>query len=139
MYKKEHSHGKQIDLFAAVREIWEILNSNLSKHVAPLEYLSVDETLYPMIQQIAFRQCNSNKPHCFGLLLKSLNDARYPYKYKAVPYVAKPKAGDGPYHLKSTIDYVKSSVTEMEADGLSQAEPSRPIVSTQVLSQQIGF
>ena len=84
----------ETDRFAAVREIWEILNSNLSKHVAPLEYLSIDETLYPMIQQTAFHQCNSNKPHCFGLLLKSLNDARFPYKYKAVLYVAKPKAGE---------------------------------------------
>ena len=30
----------ETDIFAAVREIWEILNSNLSKHVAQLEYLS---------------------------------------------------------------------------------------------------
>ena len=29
--------------FAAVREIWEMFNSNLSKHVAPSEYLSIDE------------------------------------------------------------------------------------------------
>ena len=113
---QERTQPWETDRFAAVREIWEILNSNLSKHVAPLEYLSIDETLYPVIQQIAFRQCNFNKPHCFGLLLKSLDDARFPYKYKAVPYVAKPKAGDGPYHLKSTIDYVKYLVTEMEAD-----------------------
>ena len=69
-----------------------------------------------MRQQIIFRQYNPNKPQRYGLLLKSLNDARFPYTYKAVPYVAKPKAGDGPYYLKSTIDYIKYLVTKMEAD-----------------------
>ena len=29
--------------FAAVREIWEIFNSNIWKHIAPSEYLSIDE------------------------------------------------------------------------------------------------
>ena len=52
-----------------------------------------------MRQQIAFSQCNPNKPHRYGLLLKSMNDVRFPYSYKAVPYAAKHKAGDGPYYL----------------------------------------
>ena len=80
---------RETDRFAAVREIWEIFNSNLSKHVAPSEYVSIDETLYPMRQQIACHQYNPNKPHRYGLLLKSLHDARFPYTYKAVPYAAK--------------------------------------------------
>ena len=63
-----------------------------------------------MRQEIAFRQYNPNKPHRYGLLPKSLNDARFPYTYKAVPYAAKPKTGDGP------IDYIKYLVTEMKAD-----------------------
>ena len=83
--------------------------------MAPSEYLSIDETLYLMRQQIAFRQYNPNKPRRYGLLLKLLNDARFPYTYKAVPYAAKPKAGDGPYYLKSTIDYIKYLVTKVEA------------------------
>ena len=91
-----------------------------------------------MRQQIAFRQYNPNKPHLYGLLLKVLNDARYPYTYKAVLYAAKPKAGDGPYYLKSTIDYIRYSITEMEADQ-PITDPSRTIVSTQVLSKQIDF
>ena len=51
----------------------------------PSEYLSLDETLYPMRHQIAFRQYNPNKPHKYGLLVKSLNDAHVPFTYKAVP------------------------------------------------------
>ena len=47
---------------------------------------------------------------------------------------AKPKAGDRPCYLKSTIDYIKYLVTEMEVDQPFKAELSRPIVSTKVLS-----
>ena len=47
-----------------------------------------------MRQQIAFGQYNPNKPHRYDLQLKSLNDARFPYTYKAVPCAAKPKAGN---------------------------------------------
>ena len=104
---QERTQLWETDRFAAVKEISEIFNSNFSKHVAPSEYLSIDEILYPMRQQIAFRQCNPNKPHRYGLLLKELNDARFPYTYKAVPYSAKSKARDGPYYLKSTIDCMK--------------------------------
>ena len=67
---QERTQLWETDRFAAVKEIWEIFNSNFSKHVAPSEYLSIDETLYPMRQQIAFRQYNPNKPHRYGLLLK---------------------------------------------------------------------
>ena len=106
----------EADRFAAIREIWRIFNSNLSKHVAPTENLSIDEIFYPMRPPTAFRQYNPDKPHRFGSLLKSLNDARFPYTYKAVPYAANPKAGDGPYYWKSTIDYIKYLITEMKAD-----------------------
>ena len=126
---QERTQLWETDRFAAVREIWEIFNSNLSKHVAPSEYLSIDETLYPMRQQIAFHKYNTNKPHRYGLLLKSLNDARFPYTYKAVPYAAKPKAGDGPYYLKSTIDYIKYLVTKMEAD--------QPITGRTILTDRL--
>ena len=38
------------------------------------------------------------------------------YTYKAVPYAEKQKAVDDPYYLKSSIDYIKYLVIEMEAD-----------------------
>ena len=119
--------------FAAIREIWGIFNLNLSKYVAPWEYLLVDETLYPVRQQIAFRQYNPSKPHRYGLLLKSLKDARFPYIYKAVHYAVKLKAGDGLYYLTSTIDYIKYLVTKMETDQLIKGR----IFSTDRLSTSI--
>ena len=81
---QERTQLWETERFASVREIWEIFNSNFSKHVAPSEYLSVDETLYPMRQQIAFHQYNFNKLYRHGLILKSLHDAGFPYAYKAV-------------------------------------------------------
>ena len=53
---QERTQLWETDRFAAVKEIWEIFNSNLSKHGAPSEYLSINQTLYPMRQQIAFHQ-----------------------------------------------------------------------------------
>ena len=94
-----------------MRPVCKLLNSNLGKYVAPSEYLTIDETtLYPMRHQIAFRQCNPNNPHKYGVLLKSLNDARFPYTYKALPYAAKPTAGDGQFYISSTADYIKNLV-----------------------------
>ena len=54
------------DRFAAFRVFWEMFNSTLSKPLFPSEYLSIDETLYPMRHQIAFRQYNPKKPHKYG-------------------------------------------------------------------------
>ena len=60
-----------------------------------------------MKYQIAFRQYILKKIHRYGLLWKSLNNARFPYIYKSVAYAAKPQAGDGRHYIKTTIDYVK--------------------------------
>ena len=59
---------------------------------------------------IAFRQYNRNKPHKYGVLLKSLNNAHFPYTYKALPYPTKRTAGDGPLCISSTADYIKNLV-----------------------------
>ena len=90
-----------------MQPVWELFNSNLGKYVAPSGYLTIDET-YPMQHQIAFRRYNPNKPHKYGVLLKSLNNAHFLCTYKALPYAAKPTAGDGPFYISSTADYIKN-------------------------------
>ena len=77
-----------------------------------------------MRHQIAFRQYNPNKPHRYGLLVKSLNDARVPFTYKAAPYSGKPKDENGPYYFDHTENYVKHLVEEFEKDAslLGQSE-----------------
>ena len=109
-----------------MRGVWELFNRNLGKCVMPSEYWSIDETLYPMQHQVAFRHYNPNKPHRYGLLCKSLNDTRFPYTYKAVPYASKPVAGNGPYYIKNAIDYVKYLVNEVSSQQSIEARTISP-------------
>ena len=102
---QERKQRWETDRFAAVREIWEIFNSNLPKHVAPSEYLSIETT---MRQHIAFHQYNFNKPHRNGLLSKSLNDARFPCRSKTVPYAAKSRLEMVP--ITSSLPLTTSSI-----------------------------
>ena len=48
------------------------------------------------------------------MLIKSLNDSRFPFTYKAAPYAGKPEQGDGPYYISATEDYVKYLVNETD-------------------------
>ena len=77
------------DRFVTMKQIWKLFISNLNKYAAPSEYLSTDKTLCLMRHQVVFREHNQKKPHRYAFLLKSLNDARFPYTYKSVSYAAK--------------------------------------------------
>ena len=72
--------------FAAIRNIFEKFNNNCGKSFIPDNLLSIDETLYPMRNKMAFKQLNSNKPAKYGLLFKSINASRYPYSFVSVLY-----------------------------------------------------
>ena len=79
-----------------------MFDKNCSKYVIPAEYIAINETLYPMRHQIAFRQYNGKKPHKYILILKSIHDSCFHFTYKAAPYVEKPENGDGPYYICAT-------------------------------------
>ena len=106
------------DRFAAARELTNLSNDRMKNVLVPSEYLSIDETLYAMRHQIGFRQYNPNKPAKYGLLYKSLNDARFLFTYQIIPYSGKPVDGDGPYYLKATEDYVKNLVESIPGRNL---------------------
>ena len=93
-----------------MRPVWELFNSNLDKYIAPSEYLTIDETFYPMRHQIAFHQYSPNKPRKYGVLLKLLNDVRFLHTDKALPYAGKATVGDGPFYISSVVDYIKNLV-----------------------------
>ena len=94
------------DRFAAARRLTVMFNKQMKNVFVPSECLSIDETLYSMRHQINLRQCNPNKPAKYGLLYKSLNDARFVFAYQVIPYCGGPKDGTGPYYLSSTEGYV---------------------------------
>ena len=103
------------DRFAALRAMFEKFNKNCSKWLEPSEFLSLDETLYPMRHQIAFRQYNPDKPAKYGLLFKSINDARYPFTYTSAVYAGKPEVGQGPYYLSGTENIVKHLIENLQS------------------------
>ena len=82
--------------------MFESFNANCSKYLVPTLYMNIDETLYLMCYQIAFRQYNPNKPHKYGLLSKFLNDASFPFTYKTTRYAGKPTNVDGLYYIDCT-------------------------------------
>ena len=61
-----------------------------------------------MRNQIGIKQYNPNKPAKYGLLFKSLNDARYPYTYQSIVYAGKPEKGDGPFYITGNENYIKT-------------------------------
>jgi len=102
----------QHDRFAAFRDFFEMFNSNCTKYLTPDQFLSIDETLYPMRHQIAFRQYNPDKPAKYGLLFKSLNSAGLPFLHRTVVYSGKPEGEPNQFYIKGTNNYVKKLVTD---------------------------
>ena len=66
------------DRFAALRQAFKMCNKNFSEALVSVDYISLDETLYPARTQVSFKQYNSDKPVKYGVLFKSLNSVRYP-------------------------------------------------------------
>ena len=71
-----------------------------------------------MRHQIGFRQFNPYKLARYGLLHKSLNDAKFPFTYHILPYYGKPVDSNGSYYLSATEDYVNHLVEPMPASSL---------------------
>ena len=78
------------DRFASSRPMFQLFNVSYSKYYVPTLYMIIDEVLYPMRHQIAFRQYDTNEPHKYGLQCKSLNDASFPFTYKTTHYAGRP-------------------------------------------------
>ena len=77
------------------------------KYLVPDDYLSLDETLYPMKTQISFKQFNPNKSAKYGMLYKSINACCYPFTFSTAVYPGKPKAEPTSYYTPGTSQTVK--------------------------------
>ena len=106
------------DRFAACRDLFELFNNSIDQVLFPSEFLTIDETLYPMRHQIAFKQFNPFKPAKYGILFKSINDARFPFTYKVSVYASKPTAGTGDYYIEGIQAYVKDLVNRLNKNEL---------------------
>ena len=104
----------QHDRFAAFRKIFEEFNKNCGKFLVPDDYLSLDETLYPMRTQISFKQFNPSKPAKYGMLYKSINAFRYPFAFTTAVYSGKPKAEPTSYYTPGTSQTIKYLIQNLE-------------------------
>lgn len=102
------------DRFAAFRELFEMFNAQCSKAISPGDYLSLDETRYPMRNQVSFKQFNPSKPAKYGLLFKSINATRYPYTFITAPYSGKPVGDAGEFYISGCDEIVKSLISGLE-------------------------
>ena len=104
----------QADRFAAFREFFEKFHSNCGRHVIPDDFLSLDETLYPMRTQIGFKQLNPSKPAKYGMLFKSVNAARYPYTFITSVYSGKPEGNPCQYYVTGSDGIVMHLVSRLQ-------------------------
>ena len=75
--------------------------------------MTIDETLYPMRNQIAFKQYNPDKPATYGLLFKSINCARYPYTYQSHVYSGKPVGDPSCHYVQGSDSYIRYLMTKL--------------------------
>ena len=101
------------DRFSAIREFFEHCNENFAKSLVPEDYLSLDETLYPMRTQIGFKQYNPDKPAKYGILFKSINSARYPYTHQTHVYCGKPVDEPTEHYVSGTYNYITYLVDKL--------------------------
>ena len=101
------------DRFAAIRDFFEQCNNNFAAALVPVDYITLDETLYPMRTQVNFKQYNPDKPAKYGMLFKSLNSGRYPYTYQSHVYCGKPEEQTGDFYVQGTINYIKYLVEKL--------------------------
>ena len=90
-----------------MREIFSECNKNFARALIPEDYLTIGETLYPMRNQISFKQYNPDKPAKYGMLYKSINSARYPFTHQSHVYCGKLEQEPDENYVSGTINYVK--------------------------------
>ena len=111
---KNRNAGWQHERFAAIRKLFDEETKTSCKSLILEDYLSLDETLYPMRNQISFKQHNPDKPAKYGLLFKSINAARYPYtQHRSIVYSGKPEGEPSEYYISGTINYINVLVSNL--------------------------
>ena len=78
---------------------------------------------YPYRWRIGMKQYNPSKPEKYGLLYRSLCDAKVPYTYSTLPYAAKPEViGANDYYVTSFDEYTKWLVNNFQIYGTLQGQ-----------------
>ncbi|XP_065662544.1 piggyBac transposable element-derived protein 4-like [Hydra vulgaris] len=80
---------KITDEAAPIRDIWTMLNKNLSQIYKPTENLTVDEQLYPFRGRTKFTQYIPSKPAKYGIKIWWVCDAENAFPLNGIIYTGK--------------------------------------------------
>ena len=85
------------DKFCIMRDVFRKFDGNLRKHYKPSDCLTIDETLVPYRGRCPFKVYMPSKPGKYGMLVRSVADARSGYIWKLWPYSGRPEVpGESP-------------------------------------------
>ena len=103
--KETRAERWRMDLFNALRKIFECFNVNCETFRIPSEYLAIDEILDAYRGLVKLKQYNPNKPAKYGLLYRSISDSVVPYTYFTLTYAGKPETEGSEFYVTGTDEY----------------------------------
>ena len=92
--KNTRRERRETDRFAAIRDVWYTVMTNLQRCYYPHENVTVDEQLFPCRSRCGFIQYMPQKPGKFGIKFWMLCDAETSYVLFADPYVGRQERGE---------------------------------------------
>jgi hypothetical protein len=101
--KLTREERKNIDKFAAIREIWSDFQNNLKKYYSVGSFVTIDEQLIGFRGKCPFRQFIPTKPDKYGIKLWLCVDANSYYVFDAVPYTGRPPGQDRQRNIGANI------------------------------------
>lgn len=107
---------RTVDKLAAIREVFESVNSNFKKHYCVGEYTTIDEMLLAFRGRCSFRMYIPNKPSRYGIKVFSLVDAKTYYTLNLEVYTG--KQPDGPFFVSTAA----KDVVERLCEPISQSK-----------------
>ncbi|GFO30288.1 PiggyBac transposable element-derived protein 4-like protein [Plakobranchus ocellatus] len=87
--KATRSARRARDVFAPMRELWDLFHTNLGKHYVAGQNITVDEQLVPFRGRCSFIQYMPSKPDKYGLKFFWASDAASNYPLRGFPYLGK--------------------------------------------------
>lgn len=87
--KSTRSERRKKDKLAPIRDLFNMIDANLSRTYSPGENLTVDEQLIPYRGRCPFKQYIPSKPDKYGMKMFWLCDAATGYPLKGIPYLGK--------------------------------------------------
>lgn len=85
--KSKRSDRRKTDKLAPIRDLFNMIDLNLSRMYSPGPSLTIDEQLVPYRGRCPFKQYIPSKPDKYGMKLFWICDSATGYTLKAVPYL----------------------------------------------------